>query len=181
MHASLDGFVANSKSEMNWVKVDKEMFDYAGNQTDEADTALYGRVTWEMMENYWPTAGIKPEASKHDIQHSEWYNNVEKIVVSKTLNDSNLKNTRVIGNNIPDEIRKLKQKKGKNIIIFGSPSVVHSLMAENLIDDYWIFVNPILIGQGIPLFTGIKELIYLKLVSNNAFQSGVVSLHYQKN
>ena len=81
-HASLDGFVAGPNGEMDWILLDDEMFDLVGSFTDAADTGLYGRVTYELMDNYWPDAGNKPNASKHDIQHSTWYNNVQKIVVS---------------------------------------------------------------------------------------------------
>jgi dihydrofolate reductase len=70
MHTSLDGFVAGPNGEMDWISVDDEMFEYAGQRTREADTALYGRITWQMMESYWPTAADQPAASKHDIEHS---------------------------------------------------------------------------------------------------------------
>jgi dihydrofolate reductase len=84
MHTTLDGFVAGQNGEMNWIIVDDEIFDFAGNNTDHADTALYGRVTYEMMEGYWPTAGNQPTASKHDIKHSNWYNRVTKVILSKS-------------------------------------------------------------------------------------------------
>jgi dihydrofolate reductase len=179
MHVSLDGFVAGPDGEMDWIHVDEEMFDYAGHQTDNADTALYGRVTWQMMESYWPTAADQPTASRHDIAHSQWYNQVEKIVLSKTLAGKKLKNTTVIGEDISAEIRRIKQNAGKNILIFGSPSASHTLMKENLIDDYWLFINPVVIGNGIPLFDGLKKSINLKLVESNVFSSGVVGLHYE--
>jgi len=180
MHITVDGFAASQNGEMDWINVDDEIFDYAGNQTDEADTALYGRVTYQMMESYWPTAGGKPGATKHDIQHSTWYNSVEKIVLSRILQDTGIKNTRFISHNVPGEINKIKQKPGKNIIIFGSPSVVHSLLEENLVDEMWLFVNPIILGQGISYLSGIKNVLKLKLTSSSAFSSGVVCLQYQK-
>ena len=181
MHTSLDGFVAGLNGEMDWIKVDDEMFEYAGKQTDEADIALYGRVTYQMMESYWPTAGDQPNASKHDRQHSNWYNNVTKVVLSRTMPKDDLKKTIVISDNITGEITKLKQASGKNILMIGSPTAAHSLMAENLIDDYWLFVNPILLGQGIPLFKSINEKTTLKLIENITFKSGVVCLHYKKD
>jgi dihydrofolate reductase len=79
MHTSLDGFVAGPSGEMDWIDVNEEMFDYAGQRTREADTALYGRVTYQIMESYWPTAGDQPTATKHDIEHSKWYNSVAKV------------------------------------------------------------------------------------------------------
>jgi len=181
MHISLDGFVAGLKGEMDWIQVDDELFSYSGKLTEEADTALYGRVTFEMMENYWPTAADQPGASKHDLEHSRWYNAVDKIVLSGTKQKTGSKNIQVIANNLAAEINGRKQTGGKNILVFGSPTAVHSLMQENLIDEYWLFVNPILLGEGIPLFKGIREHVKLKLVTNKVFTSGVTALHYRVN
>ena len=82
LHTTLDGFAAGPNGEMDWINVDEEMFEYAARRTNEADTALYGRVTYQMMESYWPTAGDQPNATKHDKQHSSWYNKVTKVVLS---------------------------------------------------------------------------------------------------
>lgn len=180
MHTSLDGFVAGPNGEMDWIIVDEEMFDYAGERTNEADTALYGRVTYQMMESYWPTAADQPTATKHDIEHSRWYNKVTKVVLSRTMKGADLRNTKVISDNLSNEITQLKQAAGRDILMFGSPSVARSLMQDGLIDDYWLFVNPILLGQGIPLFKGIKDKTKLKLLKTNPFSSGVVCLHYEK-
>lgn len=179
MHTSLDGFVAGSNGEMDWINVDEEMFDYAGNRTNESDIALYGRVTYQMMNSYWPTAADKPNATKHDIEHSTWYNGVTKVVVSKTLKSADLVNTKIISENLSSEIRKLKSGTGKDIIMFGSPMLSHLLMEENLIDNYWLFVNPILLGQGIPLFKRINHSRKLRLITSKVFPSGVVCLHYE--
>lgn len=180
MHMSVDGFAAGPHGEMDWIHVDDEIFDYAGDQTDNADTALYGRITWQMMDSYWPAAGDKPGATKHDVRHSTWYNSVEKVVLSRTMKDSRAQNTKFVDDNIGEEINKLKQKKGKNIIMFGSPGAVHSLLNENLVDELWIFINPILLGKGISFLTGVKDKLKLKLVSSHSFSSGVVCLQYQK-
>jgi dihydrofolate reductase len=75
---------------MDWIKVDQEIFDHVGKRISKTDSALYGRVTYEMMESYWPSAGDKPTASKHDIEHSKWYNKAHKIVLSKTMKDAKL-------------------------------------------------------------------------------------------
>jgi dihydrofolate reductase len=179
MHISLDGFVAGLNGEMDWIHVDEEMFDYAGQRTHEADTALYGRVTYQMMEGYWPTAADQPGATKHDIEHSRWYNKVTKVVASRTMKGTDRPKTKVIGDHLTDEIMKLKQEEGKDILMFGSPTAAHALMAENLIDDYWLFINPVLLGHGIPLFEGIKEKALLTFVESHPFPSGVVCLHYQ--
>ena len=178
MHISLDGFVAGLNGEMDWIKVDEEIFDYVEKRISEGDTALYGRVTYQMMENYWPTAGDKPTATRHDIEHSKWYMNVHKVVLSKTLKPG-ATNTTVISDNLVDRINEIKQQPGSEIAVFGSPTATHALMEQNLIDGFWIFLNPIILGKGIPLFTGINDKIKLKLLpTTQRFTSGVTELNY---
>jgi dihydrofolate reductase len=178
MHISLDGFVAGPNGEMNWIKVDEEIFDHVGKRISEGDAALYGRVTYEMMESYWPNAGEEPNASKHDRKHSAWYNKAHKIVLSKTMKDAALTNTTIISDNLSDSIHEIKQKGGPDILLFGSPTATHSLIQLDLIDGYWLFVNPIILGQGIPLFVNIEDKIKLKLLTTRQFTSGVTELNY---
>src|SRR3954447_16386818 len=179
MHISLDGFVAGPNGEMNWIKVDEEIFDHIGERISETDTALYGRVTYEMMQNYWPTAGDEPGASKHDIEHSKWYNKAHKLVLSKTMKGAGLTNTTIISDNLSNQINEIKQGAGSEILVFGSPTATHSLIQQNLIDGYWLFVNPIILGRGIPLFVDIKDKIKLKLLApTRQFTCGVTELNY---
>ena len=179
MHISLDGFVAGPNGEMNWIKVDEEIFDHVGKRISQTDSALYGRVTYEMMENYWPNAGEEPNASKHDKQHSAWYNKAHKVVLSKTMKDAVLKNTTIISDNLSDRINEIRKSHDDGeILLFGSPTATHSLIQQNLIDGYWLFVNPIILGRGIPLFTDVKEKIKLKLLTTRQFTSGVTELSY---
>lgn len=180
MHASLDGFVAGPNGEMNWIKVDDEIFDFVATMTDKADTALYGRVTYEMMQDYWPNAGTQPNASKHEREHSAWYNKVPKVVLSRTLSERDLVNTTVVADQLEDNINNIKKQEGKNILIFGSPSASNSLLNRGLVDEFWIFLNPILIGQGIPLFKDITESVKLNLIETKTFDIGVIALHYKK-
>ena len=178
MHISLDGFVAGPNGEMDWIKVDEEIFDHVGKRISEGDTSLYGRVTFEMMEGYWPTAGEKPNASKHDIEHSKWYSKVQKVVLSKTLKEAKLTNTKIISNNVADSIHEIKQQAGNDILLFGSPTATLSLMKLDLIDGYWLFVNPIILGQGIPLFADIKNKTKLSLLTTRQFACGVMEINY---
>ena len=179
MHTSLDGFVAGLQGELDWVKFDDGMFDFVASMTDKADTALYGRVTYDLMQSYWPDAGKKPNASKHDREHSAWYSKVSKVVLSRTISEKGLDNTTVISDQLADNINKIKKQDGKNILIFGSPSASHSLLSEGLIDEFWLFVNPILLGKGIPLFKGITETTQLNLIETKTFSCGVIALHYE--
>ena len=178
MHLSLDGFVAGPNGEMNWIKVDEEIFDHIGKRISETDTALYGRLTYQMMENYWPEAGDKPNASKHDKEHSKWYNNAQKLVLSNTMKGADLPHTEIISDNFAARINEIRTEEGKEILLFGSPTATHALMQHNLIDGYWLFVNPVILGQGIPLFTAIKDKTALKLVTTRQFTSGVTELSY---
>ena len=178
MHISLDGFVAGLNGEMDWITVDEEIFDYVGKRISEGDTAVYGRVTYQMMESYWPTAGDNPKASRHDIEHANWYKNVHKVVLSKTMNDAGLTNTKIISDNLSDRINEIKHQPGSEILLFGSPTATQSLIQQNLIDGYWLFVNPIILGRGIPLFVDIKEKIKLKLLDTQQFTCGVTELNY---
>lgn len=178
MHITLDGFVAGPNGELNWAKVDGEVFEHVGKRIRKTDTALYGRKTFELMESYWPTAADKPNATQHDRDHSKWYATAHKLVLSKTLKDENLPNTTLISDNIAERLNEIKQSEGNEILLFGSPTATHSLIQKDLIDGYWLFVNPVILGQGIPLFIDIKEIIKLNLLSTKPFHCGVTELSY---
>ena len=134
------------------------------------------------MESYWTTAADKPTASKHDIEHSKWYSKVHKIVVSKTMEDTGLTNTTIISENLQHRINEIKQSRNggsEDILLLGSPTATYSLIQLNLIIGYWLFVNPIILGQGIPLFVDIKNKIKLKLLTTTRqFTCGVTELNY---
>jgi len=177
---SLDNFVASADGALNMFKVDQEFFDISQTLCEAADAALYGKGTYQIMHAYWPTAGDKPGASAHDKQHSAWYKHVKKYVLSKTLKDTEAPDAFIIRENVEEELKKLKEQEGKNIQIFGSPGVVRSLTQQGLIDEYRIFVYPVILGNGIPLFKDIKQQINLTLVSGKFLTSGAAALHYIK-
>jgi dihydrofolate reductase len=180
MHVSLDGYVAGPNGEMDWIRVDEELFDYTQQQTDLADTALYGRVTYEMMDSYWPGAADQPGASKHDIEHSRWYKNAQKFVASRSIMDATGNNTTFIAEELAETIAKLKQSEGKHILLIGSPSVTRILIQAGLIDIYQLFVNPVLLGRGISLFPELNERIGLELKESKQFANGVCGQCYVK-
>lgn len=177
-HISLDGFVAGLNGKMDWININEEIFDHIAKRVKKGNTALYGRVTYQMMESYWPTAANKPDATRHDLEHSQWYSKVHKIVLSRTIKDEGLANTTIINDNFLEEITQLKQQDGADILLFGSPRATHSLIQENLIDGYWLFVNPVILGDGIPLFKNVKEGMKLKLLTTRQFACGVTELSY---
>lgn len=176
---SLDGFAAGPNGELDMFKVDQEFFDISTELTENADVALYGKGTYQIMQAYWPTAADGPNAGEHEKQHSAWYNKVNKVVLSTTMKPADAPNATIIGRNIEQELIKLKQGPGKGIQIFGSPGVVSSLTNMGLIDEYWIFLFPVIIGKGLPLFRDMKRVEGFKLLSSKALGSGAIALHYQ--
>lgn len=182
MHVSLDGFVASTdegNASLGWISLSDDLFEYVDQQIQQTNTALYGRVTYQMMESYWPTATEQSNASAHDHTHSRWYKTARKIVLSNTLQNQEHPDIQIISSRLSDDINKLKRSAGSEILVFGSPGATHALMAENLIDEYWLFINPVLLGQGIPLFKNIKDRAALTLVKSKLFDTGVVFLHYE--
>ena len=133
MHTSLDGFVAGPNGEMDWITFDEELADEVGKITDTADTALYGRVTYQMMESYWPAAADSPAATKHTIKHANWVNKALKIVFSRSLQNTDWKNTKIIKDNITGEISGMKKQPGKNLLLIGSASIAHTFMEHTLL------------------------------------------------
>lgn len=177
-HVSVDGFAAGPGGDMSWIYVDEELFEIAGQMTDRSDAALYGRVTFELMEGYWPTAAEQPNASDHDRQHAAWYRKVPKYVLSRTMKSSS-KDLIIIDNDAAEQVSRLKDQAGETILMLGSPSAAHPLMEAGLIDEYYFFVNPILVGDGIAVFPRLSSRQHLKLIESRSFNAGVVMLHYE--
>jgi len=177
-HTSLDGFVAGTKGELTDFDVSDENLAFVCTLTDEADAALFGRISYQLLDGYWPSAKDREHATKAEVAFSNWYNNAAKIVFSKTLSAENLNNTIIIREIISSEISKIKEENGKDILIFGSPSVSQILMELNLIDSYWIFINPIIFGKGIPLFAELTNKSKLKILATKQFANGELAINY---
>jgi dihydrofolate reductase len=176
-HISLDGIAAVPSGSLDWVSYDKELEPWAGRIVKATDTAMYGRVTYELMK-YWRTVSSNPNASMHELEHARWIENVEKIVFSKSGMVPDWNNTRVISENIEEEILELKRKAGSNITVFGSPTLANSLIRLGLVDEYYLSVSPVVLGEGKFLFKEVRDAIKLKLIKENTFKSGAVALHY---
>ena len=174
-YVTLDGFFAGPKGEIDWFVWDEEMANYSKGLLTSMDTILFGRVTYELMAGYWPTASPPAE----DPVIIDAMNSLPKFVFSKTLEKVDWKNSTLVKGNIADEVAVLKQKPGKDIVIYGSGSIISALAQEGLIDDYLLFVNPVVLGDGKPLFNGIMNRLDLKLLGTRTFQCGVVLLRYQ--
>jgi dihydrofolate reductase len=172
---TLDGFFAGPDGNIDWHHVDEEFNDFAMDQMSNVDLLLFGRVTYELMASYWPTTA----AIQSDPVIAGKMNELPKGVLSKTLGKVDWNNSRLIRDNIVEEVTRLKQQAGKDIALFGSANAQSSLMELDLIDEYRIMVNPVVLGSGIPLFKGRHGRLDLKLVGTRIFHSGNVLLSYQ--
>jgi len=172
---TVDGYYEGPNQEFDWPIVDDEFNEFAVEQLDEADTLLFGRVTYELMAAYWPSAA----AERDDPKVASRMNSFSKIVVSRTLERAEWANTRIIDDDVIDELARLKQQPGKDIAILGSSDLTVSLLRQGIVDELRIMVNPIVLGDGKSLFRTADERISLKLLKSRTFSSGNVLLYYQ--
>ena len=152
MHISLDGFAAGPNGELDWISYDEELEKYAEEVVSTVGAPLYGRVTYQLMESYWPTVLTSPASTKHEIDHANWVENIPKVVFSRSLDRVEWNNTTLIKDNIAAEVAKLKQQPGKDLMIFGSPGLTHTFLPLDLIDEYQLTVSPVILGRGTPSF-----------------------------
>jgi dihydrofolate reductase len=169
---SLDGFFEGPNHEIDWFVVDKEFLAYASEMLRSVDAILFGRRTYEHMAAHWPSAPKDEIADK--------MNSLPKIVFSRTLNKADWNNSRLVSENIADEVSTLKKQAGKDVVVLGSAMLASFLLQEGLIDEYRIILDPIILGRGNPLFSGVNRRIRLKLKDARSLASGVVILYYQK-
>ncbi|MCB0746818.1 MAG: dihydrofolate reductase family protein [Ignavibacteriae bacterium] len=159
--------------------VDAKLHDFFTNLLSNSDVILFGRKTYELMENFWPNAKDYPQSDKSTIDFSDKINSIKKIVFSKTLEKVDWENSELCKNNLADTIHSLKKQKGKNISI-GSLSLASQLTKLELIDEYWFLVHPIIMGSGKRLFEDHNKRSSLMLIDTKTFKSGVVVAHYVK-
>ena len=171
---TLDGFFEGPAGEIDWHNVDEEFNAYAVNLLNNVDVLLFGRVTYELMANYWPT----PAATTGDPIVAHMMNSLPKIVFSRTLDRADWNNTRLVKEDIAGIILRLKQEPGKDLAIFGSSDLSLTLIQHDLIDEYRFIVNPVVLGSGKPLFKGMNKTLNLKLFNTKTFRSGNVMLYY---
>jgi len=178
MMVSLDGFIEGANKELDWHVWDEEMNRFMGRFFDQIDTILLGRKTYELLVGYWPSASEPTD----DPVITDRMNNLPKIVFSKTL-ESVAWNARLVKENIAEEVRRLKQQPGKDMVIFGGADLASTIMQRNLIDEYQIIINPVVLGSGKPLFQSDsfrdEGKCHLKLLKTTTFHCGNVILYYQ--
>ena len=158
----------------------EDMAESLCEQLSRADTILLGRVTYNAMAKYWQAQALDLSFPRKDIAFAEMINSYRKIVFSKTLHDPDWYNSKLIRGNIIKEIVDLKQQPGKDMIIYGSGALISSFMQLGLIDEYVLWVHPVILGRGKPLFRDLHENISFTLQKTESFSSGVVGLYYAK-
>jgi dihydrofolate reductase len=172
-----DGYFTDKNGDMSWAHRgdDPEWNEFVSGNAQSGGELLFGRITYEMMASFWPT----PVAAQQFPEVAAGMNNSPKVVFSRSLDSVSWQNTRLVKGNLAEEVRKLKQEDGDHMVIMGSGSIVSQLALENVIDEYQLVVNPIVLGAGRTMFDGIKEKLKLKLTNSRAFGNGNVLLCYQ--
>ena len=173
INITLDGFCDHTA-----MIADDEIHQHYNQLLSDADTLLYGRITYQLMESYWPTVVKNPTGNKPTDEFAVIIDNISKIVFSRTLKKVDWKNSKLKKEVIKEEVLELKQRAGKNILV-GSPSLIVALTQLDLIDEYQLCVQPIILGNGLPLFKNINERINLKLSKTKTFTCGAVTLYYE--
>ncbi|MBC7876424.1 MAG: dihydrofolate reductase family protein [Anaerolineales bacterium] len=173
MNMTLDGF-CNHEAGI----ADEEIHEHYSEVLRNAGTLIYGRITYQLMESYWPSVVKDPTGNKPMDDFALSIDNISKIVYSRTLNNVTWKNSTLKKEIIKEEISDLKQQTGKNILV-GSPSLIVALTQLDLIDEYQLNVLPTVLGNGLPLFKNIKDRIDLKLLKTKTFGCGAIMLYYE--
>ena len=178
MQVSLDGFVAGPNGEMDWVvwNWDDELKNYVTKLTEPVDLILLGRKLAEGFIPHWKAAAQHPETSEPGAVK---FHKTSKVVFSKTKDSTEWDNTTVANGDLAEEVNKLKRQEGSDMIVYGGATLVSQLIQKNLIDDYHLFINPAVLGSGLPIFNGLHVRHNLKLIEARAFSCGIVMLHYQ--
>ena len=173
MNMTLDGFCNHQA-----MVADEEIHQHYNELLSNADTLIYGRITYQLMESYWPSVVKNPTGNKPMDEFAVLIDNISKIVFSRTLQNVDWKNTTLKKEVVKEEILELKQQAGKNIVV-GSPGLIVALTQLDLIDEYQLGVQPTVLGNGLPLFKNIKDRIDLKLLKTKTFGCGAVMLYYE--
>jgi len=173
INMTLDGFCNHTA-----MIADDEIHQHYNELLSNAGTLIYGRITYQLMESYWPTVVKNPTGNKPMDEFAVLIDNISKIVFSRTLQHVVWKNTELKKEIIKEEILELKQLADKNILV-GSPSLIVALAQLDLIDEYQLAVQPTILGTGLPLFKNITDRINLKLIKTKTFGCGAIALYYE--
>ena len=176
LSVSLDGYAESSSHSLDWATIDHELHSFFNDQSRGMTASLYGRRMYELMFGYWPTAAEDPDAAPAEVEFAGIWKGIPRIVFSKTLNDVDA-GSRLVRSDPVEEVARLKLEPGDMDV--GGPTLASTLMRAGLIDEYRLFVHPIILGAGTPFFTALEAHVPLKLLETRTFGSGVVYLRYE--
>ncbi|PWT71888.1 MAG: dihydrofolate reductase [Bacteroidetes bacterium] len=181
MNLSLDGFMSGSHAELDWhfQHWSSEMAEHLSQQLTSADTILLGSHTYEAMAKYWPYKLADLNFPREDISYADMMNNYQKVVFANKKLKTEWNNSTVIRGDIGKKVEGLKKQEGKDIIVYGSGTLIESLLPKGLVDEFQLWVHPVLLGQGRAFFVSLDHRVKLKLVDTRRFDSGVVVLKYE--
>ena len=174
---SVDGCIAGPNNEMDWLVWDDKYLKYVNDITESIDTIIMGRKMVDGFIPYWTEVMNKPDDPMNAI--AKKMIEIPKVVFTKTLNKSRWINTVIATGDLRDEITKLKNQNGGDIIVYGGVSFDSSLIKEKLIDEFYLFVNPVVIGNGKTIFKNLEEIQRFTLIESRRFDCGLVLLHYE--
>jgi dihydrofolate reductase len=174
---SLDGFIAGPGGKLDWSVPDEELHRFHNQQTREMGEQLYGRRLYEVML-YWETAHEDSSIAEHELEFARIWQETPKVVFSKTLEKVE-GNARLAKDGVAEEVARLKQLPGKDMAV-GGAALAATFMELGLIDEFRLFVSPVVLGGGTPYFPALSERINLQLVETRTFSSRVVYLRYQR-
>ncbi|MEO8229402.1 MAG: dihydrofolate reductase family protein [Chloroflexota bacterium] len=177
MSVSLDGFVETPSRSLDWVQIDEELHSFFNDEAREMSAFLYGQRLYELMVGYWPTAETDPSATPAMREFARIWKDKPKVVFSRTL-DAVEWNSRLVRDDAAQDVARLKAVPGFDMDV-GGPTTASTLMPLGLIDEYRLFVHPVILGAGTPFFPPLDERIELKLVATRTFGAGVVYLRYE--
>lgn len=178
MSVSLDGFFEGPDRELDWQLIDEELHWHFNEELASMAAFLDGRVTYELMAEYWPTADRDPSSSAPVADFARIWRDMPKFVFSKTLERADW-NTVVVRDVVDDEIMALKAQPGGDMVI-GGANLAATFIRHDLIDEYRLYVHPVVIGRGRPLFEPSDSKVELRLVDTRTFGNGVVLLRYER-
>jgi len=173
MNVTLDGFADHTV-----MIADEELLEFFSSLLDDTGIELFGRVTYQLMDPYWPDVSRQRTDSKSTLDFADKFNSIPKIVFSSTLEKAEWNNTTLVRENALEHVARLKEMRGKNLFI-GGIKLAGSLMGHGLVDEYWLLVHPVVVGKGRRLFEGLSRKVNLKLIETKALKSGVVAFHYR--